>query len=66
MHKYRISKIVTAKNIGQAIKAEKTADIHDISQLEEKEEEGSANTHAIGFEIRPDYMNEDYSTEHGI
>jgi hypothetical protein len=55
MPKYRISKIVSAKTIGQALKAEKTADIHDISQLEEREqEESSANTHVIGFHIPPD------------
>jgi hypothetical protein len=56
------SKIVVAKNIGQALKAEKTAAIYDISQLEEKEaEEQASNTHAIGFHIPPDiYPMESY------
>ena len=62
MPKYRISKIVRAKTIGQALKLEKTTDIYDIQTIDEKqEEEGTANTHAIGFHIPPDtYPMESY------
>lgn len=56
MPRYRITKVITAKTAGQAIRKEREAEIYAVDRLEEKaqpEEKGTANTHAIGFEIRP-------------
>lgn len=41
------------KTAGQALRKEREAEIYGVDRLEDKEEEGSANTHAIGFESRP-------------
>lgn len=55
MPRYKIVKLITAKNIGQALRQEKTAEVDEISKVE-KEDDGSANTHAIGFHIPPDQL----------
>jgi hypothetical protein len=55
MPKFRITKYITAKNLTQALKSESGAEVDEIARLEanREESEGTANTHAIGFEIRP-------------
>lgn len=68
MPRYRVTKYITAKNVKAALRAESTADVDEISKVEPssdkaKEEEGSANTHAIGFHIPPDYLQEEVAPE---